>query len=139
MGSAPWPWRSCITSGANTTLGTKARNARQQTVGALNILHANHVPLDHHDGLTNVEGTERAQYVSPFGDIGGRALIWRLSGEASLRHQQFRCDVLDSQHPETILLEEPANTRQQMIVTAAESSPYASERAKRGPVETDLR
>ena len=62
-----------------------------------------------------------------------------LPGEASLRHQQIRRDILDSHHPEAVLFENAADPGQQMIVAAPESRPHTPDDAKRSPVEPNFR
>ena len=65
--------------------------------------------------------------------------VRRRSGQAALGHQQVRRDVPDADHPETLLLEDAANARQQMIVAAPERGQHPPEHAQRAPVETDFR
>ena len=84
---------------------------------------ADHMAVDHDDGLTDVERTERAQHLPPSGDVGGGGGVRRGAGNASLRHQQIGRDILDADHPEAVLLENAADAGQQMIVAAAKRRP----------------
>ena len=58
--------------GANAPFCAQPRHARQQAVGALDVLDRDHVTVDHDHGLTDIERTERAQHLAPPGDIGRR-------------------------------------------------------------------
>src|ERR1019366_7862093 len=110
-----------------------------QSVGTFDVLYPDHVAVDHDDGLTDVEGAERAQHVTPLGDVSRSVFVRRLPGDTPLRHQQIRRDILDSHHAEAILFENAAYPGQQMIVAAAESLPHTPESAKRPPVEPNFR
>ena len=140
-----WPLLGAFTStprpvpGANTALAAQPRHARQKPVGALDVLDRHHMTVDHHDGLADVERTERAQHLPPSRDVGGGGRIGRRAGDASLGHQDFGRDILDADHPETVLLENAADPRQQMIVAAAKRRHDAAEDADRSPVQPDFR
>ena len=84
-------------------------------------------------------GPERAEHLPPLGDIGGGGGIGRGAGNASLRHQNVGGDIADADHPKTVLFEDAADPRQQMIVAAAKRRPDAAEDADRSPVEPDFR
>ena len=124
--------------GADATFRAQPRHARQQPVGALDVFHPDHVTVDHDGGLTDVERTERAQHVTPPGDIGSGILVRRHPGDASFGHQQIRGDIPDPHHPEAVLFENAADSGQQMIVAAPEGRPHAAEDAKRAPIQADL-
>ena len=100
---------------------------------------ADHMAVDHDDGLADVERTERVEHLAPFGDIGGGGGIRRGAGDASLGHQQIGRDILDADHAKAVLLEDAADARQQMIVAAAKRRPDVAEDAERSPVQPDLR
>jgi len=70
--------------------------------------------------------------------IGRGIFIRRRAGDASLRHQQVRSDVLDPHHPETVLFENATDSGQQMIVAAPERRQHAPDDAKRAPIQTYL-
>ena len=57
------------------------RDARQQAVGALDVLDRDHVPVDDNNGLADVERTKRAEHLPPPGDIGGGGRIGRGAGD----------------------------------------------------------
>ena len=56
--------------GANPAFGAQPRHPRQQPVGALDILHPDHMAVDDDGRLTDVEAAERKQHVAPPRDIG---------------------------------------------------------------------
>ena len=111
--------------GANAAFRAQPGDTRQQAVGALDVFHPDHVTVDHDGGLTDVEGTERMQHLAPPGDVGSGIFVWRRPGEASLRHQEIRRDILDPDHPESVLFENAADPGQQMIVAAPEGGQHA--------------
>ena len=125
-------------AGANAALAAQPRHARQKPVGALDVLDRHHMAVDHDDGLADIEGTERAQHLPPFRDVGGGGRIRRCAGNASLGHQDVGRDILDADHAETVLLENTADPRQQMIVAAAKRRHDAAEDADRSPVQPAL-
>ena len=51
------------------------RNPRQEAVSALDILHRDHMAVDHDHGLPDVKGAQRAQHLASPRDIGLRAQI----------------------------------------------------------------
>ncbi len=95
--------------------------------------------VDHHDGLADIERAERAQHLPPPADVGGGRRIRRCAGDASLRHQDIGRDIPDADHPETVLLEDAADPREQMIVAAAKRRHDAAEDADRSPIQPHLR
>ena len=125
--------------GANAPGLAQPRHARQQPVGALDVLDRHHMPVDHDHGLADVEGPERAEHLPPFGDVSGGSGIGRGAGNASLRHQDIGGDIPDADHPKTVLFEDAADPRQQMIVAAAKRRQDAAEDADRSPVQPDFR
>ena len=124
-----WPLLGAFTSTPRPGLArmrpvlAQPRHARQQPVGALDVLDRHHVAVDHDHGLADVERTERAEHLPPFGDIGAGSGIGRGAGDAALRHQHIGRDIPDADHPEAVLLEDAADARQQMIVAAAKRRP----------------
>ena len=94
--------------------------------------------VDDDGGLTDVEGTERMQHLAPPGDIGSGIFVRRRPGETSLRHQETRGDILDSDHPESGPFENAAYSRQQMIISSPECCDHARDDAKRRPVEANF-
>ena len=120
-----WPLFGAFTStprarlGADTALAAQPRHARQQPVRALDVFHRR--PHDRRSprGLADVERAERAQHVPPLAMSAAALSSGAIAGDASFGHQQIRRDVLDPDHPKTVLFEDAADPGQQMIVAAA--------------------
>ena len=85
------------------------------------------------------KGPSAREHLPPLGDIGAGSRIGRRAGDASLGHQDIGGDIPDADHAKTVLLEDAADPRQQMIVTAAKRRHDAAENADRAPVQPDLR
>ena len=62
---APSPARRAPCAARMRPSRAQPRHPRQQAVGALDVLHPDHVAVDHDGGLTDVEGAERTQHVAP--------------------------------------------------------------------------
>jgi hypothetical protein len=122
-----WPLFGAFTStprprlGANAALLAQPRHARQQAIGALDVLdrrpHGRRSrPRPGRCRTDRARAAPRAPR-----DIGSRILVGA-AREASLGHQQIGRDILDAHHSEAVLLEDAADPGQQMIVAAAERS-----------------
>ncbi len=125
--------------GANAPGLAQPRHARQQPVGALDVLDRTTCPSITTTAWPMSNGPERAEHLPPLGDIGDGGGIGRGAGNVSLRHQNVGGDIPDADHPKTVLFEDAADPRQQMIVTAAKRRPDAAEDADRSPVQPDFR
>ena len=140
-----WPLLGAFTSTPRAALARMRPSARSRATRASSpsvpsmSSTADHVAVDHHRGLADVERTERAQHLPPPRDIGAGAGIRRSAGDAALGHQQIGRDVLDPDHAKAVLLEDAADAGQQMIVAAAKRAHDLAEHAQRAPVQPDLR
>ena len=63
--------------GADAALLAQPRHARQQPVGALDVLDRHHMAVDHDRGLADVERAERGQHLPPPRDIGAGVVVRR--------------------------------------------------------------
>ena len=116
-----------------------ARHARQQRVGALDVLDRDDIAVDHDHGLPDVERAQRAQQLEALADVGLRAFVGLGARQNAFGHQQIGRDVPDADHAEAVHLDDPADAGEQMIVAAAKGGDDARRDAQGAEIEPDLR
>ena len=107
-----------------TSVSAQLLDAPEHCIGTFGCLHGENSPVLDHRRLTHVERTDCVKQRQSLFNVGLLRAIGAQRPDRPFRHQDFRRNLVRSDYPEPVLLENRRHTPQQMIVAAPKHPPY---------------